>query len=344
MLLWTLTFLGFLLTCQSLFGDRINYSQLGRGSKERRDLRIVRQKLHEIQELLESGFLPEEERWNSLQQLPSPWGKLAFGSTRLLRTHGGSVLPTLRRLRTFAESHSASIGEAQARVSQALAQAWICALMVPVFGFALYELLPGVSDHATTWTIACLGALGLAAQGGFWLARMADRARWGGLKSHQRSWQLLGPCAVEEFLALLRAGTPADLAWTQCLDHLAQDAPELARAWGHSVWSPTEKASSAGTFGIGAAGAAARTWADAGIDLRKAVQVSLLEGRPCQDRIETALSGLKQELSAQVDRELTLLGTRGLKPLFLCVAPSLFGLLLLGMFFGWEQASGGWNG
>ena len=342
MLPWTLTLLCALIAAKTLFGADASFASFGRSARERRDLRQVCQTLHEIEEMLETGFLPDENRWQELNTLPAPWGKLAFENTQLLRSQGGSVLPTLRRLRSFAQSHSASIQEAQSRASQALAQAWVCAAMVPFFGLALYFLLPGVSDHAMAWTLACLAAFGVSAQGGLWLSRMAERARWGGLSAHQTSWQLLGPCAVEKFLALLRCGTPADLSWAQCLERLAEDAPELARAWGHSIWSGSSKSLS-GDLKKGST-PAAKSLMEAGSDLRKAIQVSLMEGRPCQERVETALASLRQELRSHVDRELTLLGTRALKPLFLCVAPSLFGLLFFAMFLGWQQAAGGWIG
>ena len=50
-----------------------------------------------------------------------------------------------------------------------------------------------------------------------------------------------------------------------------------------------------------------------------------MEGRPCLERAEAALLGLRQDMKAQVERELSLLPTRALKPLFIFVAPSLFG-------------------
>jgi hypothetical protein len=81
--------------------------------------------------------------------------------------------------------------------------------------------------------------------------------------------------------------------------------------------------------------------AELGSSLRKAIQVSLMEGRPCTERAEAALLALSQDLKAQVSRELTLLGTRALKPLFFCVAPALMGLLFTGLFLGWDQAMGG---
>jgi hypothetical protein len=47
--------------------------------------------------------------------------------------------------------------------------------------------------------------------------------------------------------------------------------------------------------------------------------------------VEAALMSLTHEIKARVEAELTLLSTRALKPLFLCVAPGIF--LLLGAGF-----------
>lgn len=61
------------------------------------------------------------------------------------------------------------------------------------------------------------------------------------------------------------------------------------------------------------------------------LQRSVMEGRPSSERVEAALTGLQQQWSARVERELTLLGTRALKPLFALIAPAMMGLLLLGL-------------
>lgn len=87
-------------------------------------------------------------------------------------------------------------------------------------------------------------------------------------------------------------------------------------------------------------GQAVRALAAAGEAIRKSIQVSLLEGRPCTERVESALAALRTEFRAAVDRELTLLGTRALQPLFLCVAPALLGLMIAGLAVAWLESSG----
>jgi hypothetical protein len=76
----------------------------------------------------------------------------------------------------------------------------------------------------------------------------------------------------------------------------------------------------------------------AGTSIRKVIQVSLMEGRPCTERVESALQALRQDISAQIERELSLLATRALKPLFCCVAPALLGFLAMGLYLGWVEA------
>lgn len=303
--------------------------------QERAKLRKVCALLQEIEETLAAGLVPESGRWAALQALPAPWGELTFSSLQELRSCGGALLPTLRRLRQLAQEHGAALSEARARSSQALAQALVCAMLVPAFGSALYWLLPGIDSRAVLWGLACAGSVGLAGLGALWMISIADRARWAGLPLEARPWILASQCAGERFLALVRSGNPADLAWVRACQWLKQEAAGLAEHWGASVWKGAE-----GNTPASSKIAAIRALEEAGAQLRKAVQVSLMEGRPCTERVETALAGLRHELRTQVERELGLLGTRALKPLFLCVAPALFLLLGFGLWLSWQQAAG----
>jgi hypothetical protein len=335
MLAWMLCLIFFVM------GLRLALSGLGLRSiapglsKERANLRKVRFLLQEIEETLGAGLVPASERWAALEALPQPWGTLAHDSLQELRSCGGALLPTLRRLRALAQDHDAALAEARARSAQALAQAFVCALLVPVFGSALYWLLPALEPRAVAWCLACGAALALAVTGALWMLAMADRARWAGLPQQARPWILASQCAGERFLALVRSGNPADLAWARACALLKQEAPGLAARWGASVWSGGSDGSSQPPSG------AARALEEAGACLRKAVQVSLMEGRPCTERVETSLAALRQDLRTQIERELSLLGTRALKPLFLCVAPALFFLMGYGLWLSWEQMGGG---
>jgi hypothetical protein len=304
---------------------------------QKKTLRAVSLALQEIEETLASGLVPAQEKWKTLGDLPTPWGSLAHQSLMELRSSGGALLPTLRRLRNLADDQQVTLMDAKAKSAQALSQALVCSLLVPLFGSVLYLLLPGVSDHPYRWGLCCLGALILASVGSGWLLRISSNARWGGLVVVQRPWLLAAQCAGERFLALIRAGTPSDLAWTRACELLNHEAPTLAVHWGANVWSslsirdPDKKEMSG----------SARALVEAGTAIKKGVQLSLMEGRPCTERVEAALLGLRQELRAQVDRELALLGTRTLKPLFVCVAPAILGLLGSGMWMAWQGVAAG---
>lgn len=308
-------------------------------ARQRNDLREVTHLFQELEELLESGVLPAPTKWERLRNLPAPWGSLSHESVTDLRARGAALVPTLKRLRELAQSHAQSLVEAKSRSSQASAQAFVSALLVPVFSIVLYELLPGVASRPWRWALCTSFALGLAGIGSFWLLAMSEQARWGGLKGSRKNWGLAAQAAGERFLALVRSGNPPDIAWVRVQDSLRTDAPDLAWYWGSSVYQTPEGEHDSGAAS-GAGGGAARVIIQSGTSIRRAIQVSLMEGRPCVERVETVLQGLRVELRGAVERELALLATRALKPLFICLAPSLLGLLLGGLWFSWQESFG----
>ena len=335
MLCWTFSFGTFFLAIHSFWPDLLAAASIFGVGRDQAALSKVISLLHELQETLEAGLVPAPERWDALKDLCTPWNQLAYDSLQELRQCGGALLPTLRRLRSLAEDHRGVLKSARAKASQALMQALACGVLVPAFGGTLYFLLPGVSSYPWVWLGANTASLITATAAMAWLLRMADQARWAGLATAQRPWMLAVYCAGERFLALVRSGSPPDIAWTRACLLLLTEAPELAARWGSSVW--TESPSSGSHVLNSAAGALV----GAGGSIRKAVQVSLMEGRPCTERVEAALQALKQNLQAEMDRELSLLSTRALKPLFIFVAPALLLLLAFGFYLSWEQNAGG---
>lgn len=289
---------------------------------QQRHLQEVANTFREIEETLMVGLVPSAEKWESLGCLFPPWGELSFESLQELRQSGASLLPTLQRLRLLSEDHMIAIAEAKSKSAQALSQAFICSALVPVLGGGLYLFLPSISQNLKLWLFGCFLALIATSIGAFWMVRMSEVARWGGLASQKRNWILGSLCAGEKFLALVRTGMPVDLAWSKSCEFLGKECRDLAAAWGYSIWDSRPAHSSYPVEQV---------ILKAGDEIRKAVQVSLMEGRPCLDRVETALYGLKLNLKAQVDRELNLLATKALKPLFICVAPALLGLLFFAL-------------
>jgi hypothetical protein len=188
-----------------------------------------------------------------------------------------------------------------------------------------------VEQNLGTWICACLSALVSTAIGSLWLLSLAHSARWGGLPRERRSWILASQCAGERFLALVRVGTPPDLAWVSACELLARDTVSLSLAWGNSLWEESK---------VKFKGRPEEMIAGVAVSIKKSIQVSLMEGRPCTERVEASLLGLRQELKAQIERELTLLPTRALKPLFIFVAPALLGLLACGLWLAGADSLG----
>jgi hypothetical protein len=288
--------------------------------------------LHELQETLEAGVVPGAAKWERLQEIPEPWGALAHDVLLELRKSGGSILPTLRRLRALAAEQIADQKNARARTSQAIAQAAVCGLSVPAFSVVLYFLLPGVSQHSLAWCFASGVGMLACAFAARWVMAMAGEARWGGLRGDRRRWLLGCFCAGERFLAMIRSGTTADEAWLRSVQAIEKHSPGLSAAWGFSIWEPGLANDCARSDASGLIG-------QAGVAIKKAIQASLMEGFPCTERAETILQALRSDLRAQVEKEVSLLSTRALKPLFLLVAPSMMGLLTFGLYLAWQEAS-----
>ncbi len=304
--------------------------------REEEGLRKTELALLELQETLESGSAPAAEQWDQLLKLPPPWGRLAHSSVQELRKRGASLLPTLKRLREISTEHRKSLREARARSAQAVSQAALCAFFVPLFGATLQLLLPGLEEHTLAWVLGCVLAFLWAGTGALWMLTIADRARWGGLSAERRPWIAAALCGGERFLALLRSGRPADLAWSETQNELDREASGLSRLWGYSVWV-SEPAARPARLSSETELALAR----AGTSIRRAVQVSLMEGKGCSERVEAALISLTQEIRSSKERELELVGTRVLKPLFICVAPSILALLAWGLYLSWSELGAG---
>jgi hypothetical protein len=330
MFLWISSTFFLLMSLRMLSPELASLSELVGLGRNEMLLKTVSHVLQEIEETLLAGMIPAQDRWVLIQKLPVPWGRLAGDSLNELRASGGSLIPTLRRIRELAEAQIISLSDARARSSQASGQALACSMLVPALGMALYFLLPTVQEHAKSWVFACCVAMMLTGIGALWLLRIAELARWGGLAAQNRSWFLSSQCAGERFLALLKTGTPPDLAWAGALDLLTKDSRDLALNWGYSIWEPVGKTRSE-SF-VCPYGPAEMVILEAGNSIKKSIQVSTMEGRPCVERVETVFKALRQEMKSLIERELGLLATRALKPLFICIAPALFGLLTFGLW------------
>ena len=326
MMIWILAWLCFFVSLKRLYAlHTIDFTSVFQQKKQRTLLSTVVHRLREVEEILVSGLVPEPHQWAQLEGLAEPWGKLLRDCVSELRASGASLLPTLRRLRELAEDQTYFLLDAQAKSSLAYVQALSCAFLVPVLGVGLYLLMPAVASHALLWILLCTVSLIIMGIGAAWLLSLAESARWGGLESKKRIWMITALCAGERFLALVRVGTPADLAWIRTCDSIQSEAQGLVLAWGYSIWENPK--------GLSHSRAPAELLIlQLGAVMRKSIQMSLMEGKPCTERVEAALLALRQNLKIQIDRELSILGTRALKPLFICVTPALLILLFCGFW------------
>jgi hypothetical protein len=305
--------------------------------REKALLRRASDLLRSLDESLAAGIVPSHQQWDALAKLPAPWGRLASESVQELRAAGGALRPTLKRLRELADSQARLVSEARARAATALGQATTCALLGPGLGFILYLIAPGVDQRPGLWLMACFISLLLSGAGGLWMLTLAERARWAGLSSAKRHWILAVQCAGERFLAILRSGNPADLAWGRACALLSVEAPELAIRWGHSLWQ--ESVSRSDEVASKVAVSAEEVMADVGGHLRKAVHASLMDGRPCAERVEAGLDAMRHDIRVRVESELAQLPNRTLRPLFVFVAPAVLGLVAFAFYLCWLQAA-----
>jgi hypothetical protein len=328
MLLWTISIACLLISIRLVWSDLMSIHLSFGLASQRRELLHVASTLRNLEEILLAGIVPSFQQWEDLKKLIPPWGKLSYDCLKELRAQGSALLPTLKRLRGLAESHALSLENARTRSAQAFAQIFACGFLVPFLGTALYYLLPDLEKSRWFWFFCCGVALISTGIGSVWLVRMTAAARWGGLRTERRSWVLDSECAGERFLAMIRCGTPPDLAWLKACEFLSSSSKELTLVWGHSVWEiPSELPH----------GKCEQIIGGAGHSIKKAIQISLMEGRGCADRVETAMSSLRSGIEAQVERELSLLATRALRPLFIFVAPAILGLLGAGI---WISSAG----
>jgi hypothetical protein len=300
-----------------LSGSRANWE---------RSLGIVR----DLREKLETGWLPSPDEWRLLSEVEAPWGGLAQECVSELREGGIPIVPTLRRIEKAIGGQKKAEADARARSAQAWGQAAVCGAIVPLISVALYFLVPGLSQIGMSWWLSTLAAIFLSAIAMIWMLQLSEDARWGGLARERRSWWAATFCFGERLLGSLRGGTPADLAWSKALPQLHRQAGALVQHWGADLWSDPPVADARFE-------PAARSLIVLGSSLRKAIQASIYEGRGCAERIEAALEALRVELDCEVERNMQLLSTRALKPLFICVAPSVLLLLAMAFWLSWES-------
>ena len=281
--------------------------------------------LHFLQEQLESGLVPSQKDWDELKYFPAPWGVLIFLSVMELRNQGAQVLPTLNRMRGTLEEQIELIQEAKAKSAQAMGQAVAGIILIPLFALVLYFLLPGIQESKREFLMTFILSQFLGGLSFVWMLSIIDQARFGNLKREKKFWLVSVNSSLERLMALIATGQPPDLAWKKMYEELAIQDPVLASEWKSQVWDPdfpslfkTENECERLMIGLGN-------------EVRRNIQTSLIEGRGCLERIEAIHRTFVIELRMKIERELNLLPNRCLKPLFVCILPAVFLLLLVSL-------------
>lgn len=299
-------------------------------------LRTISERLRGLEESLQVGVLPDTEHWNRLGELPKPWGSLTYTSVTELRQSGSSVIPTLRRFRELALKQRSAVSDSMAKASQAMGQSLVCTAIVPILSFLLSYLIPELQNSKALWIGVSVVATVLAMAGGIWVLKLSQEAQWARLKPHERGWLLLSQIAIERFLSKLRSGSSADLAWNSMMEMLMDQSKELALLWGISLYQEPQESNEA-LNPLEVSQSARRAVLQLGVSVKKAIQVSVLDGKPCLDRVEESLKVFENDYRACLDRELTMLPSRCLKPIFICLAPACLGLMAFSVALMWIE-------
>lgn len=325
MWLWMIVFLVFLLALRDLRRFSQEFGVLlgqGRGVLA---LKAANAHLKLLQECLESGVVPEVGLWEQIQQFPEPWGLSLSRSLTELRAQGAPVLPSLLRMQNTLEEQTEMIQEARVKSSQAVGQAFMGFILIPLFGGVLDQMLPGIAEHQGAFCFLLFFCMLFCSGSLVWIFVLVDQARFGNLRSENRSWMVSVNSTIERVFALISCGMPPDLAWKKSIEELALLDSKLASVWKSEIWDAD--------FSLprGRYSDCEKRVLQVGIEMRKSIQVSLIEGRTCLDRLEAIQRGFFIDFKASLNRELALLPNRCLKPLFVFVLPSVL-CLMFGSF------------
>jgi hypothetical protein len=250
----------------------------------------------------------------------------AMDAARDIRERGAQVLPYLGRVRAECVRAASLLARASEESAGARAQAGACLILFPLFSAGLTLLLPDLRQSALSWGAFCAVALILGAIGYFWMLRMSALAQWGGLPAHRRAWIFFPAQIATALVSEIQSGVPGDLAWSQVYRKIVQEDQEFATRMGSSLWSTqTVTRSRLGLLEI----------IDRGIeDQRRIVAHAVLEGRAAVESLERLLDQVQEEIRAELSRGVRQLSTRALAPLFLCVAPGFFILIVGAIWLG----------
>jgi hypothetical protein len=284
-----------------------------------------------LEDMLGSGVVPSESDWRKIDSFPSPWGQVLNSSLKDLRDQGAPVIPTLSRMRKTLQDEVEALLESRMKSAQARAQAWLSLALIPLFAVALYLTLPGVRESGVPFLFVVMISFLLSSFSFLWILSLSDQARFGNVRRAHRSWFVMIQASMERILALISSGRPPDLAWRMALSELYQSDPSLAKLWGAQIWDPIED------MEFKSVSECERLMVGLGVELRRSIQTSLIDGRGCLDRLESIHRACSLELRSKVQHELSLLPNRCLAPLFIFAFPSVILLLTGSLWFSFQE-------
>ena len=285
-----------------------------------------------LEEMLASGVVPSESEWRKIDSFPAPWGQILNSSLRDLREQGAPVIPTLSRIRKTLQDEVEFLLESRMKTAQAISQALVSLALIPIFGCLMYLTLPGVREAGVHFYLLVLFSFFLSSLAFFWIFSLSDQARFGGVRVPHRPWWILIQSTQERILALISSGKPPDLAWRMALGELYRSDRTLAQLWGTQVWDRIEVTE------FKTVSECERLMVGLGIEMRRSIQSSLIDGRGCLDRLESIHRTAILEMRVKVQQELSLLPNRCLKPLFVFVFPGVFLLLVGSLWFSFQES------
>lgn len=276
--------------------------------------------IQNFEDQLNSGLAPSDEQWEVLQTLKGFWKNFVYSTVIEIRESGASLLPSLKRIRLLAENLKSQGLKAKAQSAQSLMQAVVCLVLSPILSYFLYLMVPELSQFQKEWIFISVISFVICLIGFFWILKLADQASWGGISKTYRDDFVLAQVFVERLVSLIESGLASDTAWTKSVEELSESSRGLSLSYGASIWTEVSKKSYP------------KLLTQLGINLKKAIQYSLLEGHSSVGKLELAIEAFRIEFKTKVEEALNSLPTHSLKPLFICVAPSL--LILIGSLMG----------
>jgi hypothetical protein len=301
------------------FGDYFSQQSLIRAyRKSANHLRLLK-------EMLETGMVPEAEEWQKIKNFPEPWGQALFLSFSELRAQGAAVVPTLTRALRTLDEQVELIQEGKVKSAQSMGQAYIGLILVPLFALVLWFAVPELQSTLRDFLLIVLFSFFLSSLAFIWLIQVVENARYGNIRKSNRAWLVSVNVCLERLNALICTGMPGDLAWRKMVEELSVSSVnsnrKLALTWKSNVWDPDFILKSEDHSEC------ERLILQVGTEARRSIQTSLIEGRPCLERIESVHRNFLLDLKLAIGRELSLLPNRCLKPLFVFILPSVMVLL-----------------